>query len=232
MNRGSPPRDLLPDLKNRLIGALGSWTIRILGATLNVEWIGRSNIERIEQLDERVVYAFWHAHLLTLTYTHRGRGAVVMVSRHSDGEIISQIVCRLGYGVVRGSTTRGGLRALLEMVRAGRDGYPLAVTPDGPRGPRHELQSGVLHIAQRSGMPIVPVAAEALRRTELDSWDRFQIPHPFSRVVIVVGSPLGIPREIPTEELERDWRPRVAEMMYETEEKARSWRVAQLGGPR
>ncbi len=140
----------------------------------------------------RVCYAFWHGNLLSLAYTHRVRGAVVLVSRHGDGEIISQIVCRLGYGVVRGSTTRGGLRALIQMAAEGRRGHPLGVTPDGPRGPRRMLQAGVLHIAQRGRIPIVPLAVEAVRRRELDSWDGFMIPHPWTRVAIVTGPPIRL----------------------------------------
>jgi lysophospholipid acyltransferase (LPLAT)-like uncharacterized protein len=197
--------------------------------TLQVDWLGEEHVRAVEREGERVLYAFWHGQLLTLTYTHRGRGIVVLVSRHKDGEIISQILCRLGFGVVRGSSTRGGLRALLEMARVGRDGHPLGVTPDGPRGPRHQLQNGVLLIAQRSGFPIIPLAVEAVRRTELSSWDRFLIPHPWSRVVVVTGPPLRIPEGLEFEELESVWAPRVASALTAAFVQARRWRAERTG---
>lgn len=227
-----PPRDLAKGFRFRCIGNLGAAIVRLWGSTLRIEWLGRENIDAVAAERDLVIWTFWHRHLLTLTYTHRKRGAVVLVSRHKDGEIISQILCQLGYGVARGSTTRGGARALIEMVRAGREMHPLAVTPDGPRGPRGELQSGVLHIAQRSGRPIVPLACEGLRTSELDSWDRFQIPHPFTRIAVAVGSPIRIPQGIPAEAIERDWGPQVARAIDECEERVAAWRRGCLGAGR
>jgi lysophospholipid acyltransferase (LPLAT)-like uncharacterized protein len=226
-----PPQDLSGRRSDRWIGILGAGLIRLWGSTLNVDWIGLANREEVERLGRRVVYTFWHGRLLPLAYMHRGRGIVVLVSRHKDGEIISQIICRLGFGVVRGSSTRGGLRALLEMARAGRQGHALGVSPDGPRGPRHTLQNGVLLIAQRSGLPIVPLCLEAVRRTELRSWDRFQIPHPWSRVVVVTGPPLWIPEGPDLAELEAVWAPRVVEALAVAEEQAAAWRRERTGRP-
>jgi hypothetical protein len=222
----TPPRDLTGGLRLRWIGILGAGVIRIWGQTLRFEWIGGENLDEVAAERGRVIWSFWHRHLLTLVYTHRGHGNVVLVSRHNDGEIISQIICRLGYGVVRGSTTRGGARALVEMVRAGKAGHPLAVTPDGPRGPRGKLQSGILHIAQRSGRPIVALACEGLRTRELDSWDRFQIPYPFTRVAVAVGPPIRIPQGIDADTIEREWGPLVARSIDECEEKVAAWREA------
>lgn len=227
--RVEPPRDLSEGLRYRMIGRFGAWLVRLWGASLSIDWIGEENMKRVEALDGKVIWTFWHAKLLPLAYTHRERGVAVLVSRHHDGEIISQIICRLGYGVVRGSSTRGGLRALLEMVRAGRAGCPLGVTPDGPRGPRRTLQNGVLHISQRSQLPIVPLALEAVRRKELDSWDRFQIPYPFSRVAVVVGSPQSIPRDVPSNELESLWGPRVTAAIEDAERIALGWRNERVG---
>jgi len=224
--RPPPPRELLPTLKYRLIGLLGAALVRIWGATLRIEFLNDDHRRAAEDAGERVAYAFWHGILLPLAYTHRGRGIVVLVSRHGDGEIISQIVCRLGYGVVRGSSTRGGARAMVEMARAARAGHPLAVTPDGPRGPRRELQPGLLHIAHRGGVPIVPVALEALRRTELSSWDRFLIPHPFSRVAIATGPKITIPAGVSAQDLESEWAPRVAAALRAVCEAAAAWRAA------
>jgi lysophospholipid acyltransferase (LPLAT)-like uncharacterized protein len=226
-----PPRDLSEERWARWVGRLGALLIRLWGATLLVDWIGKENLAAIEREQGRVIYTFWHGQLLPLSFTHRGRGIVVLVSRHKDGEIISQILCRLGYGVARGSSTRGGLRALLEMARLGRGGYPLGVTPDGPRGPRHALQIGVLLIAQRSGLPIIPLAAEAVRRTELSSWDRFQIPHPWSRFAVVTGAPIWIPEGPDLDELEAVWAPRVRGALMDAVEGAKRWRAERTGRP-
>jgi lysophospholipid acyltransferase (LPLAT)-like uncharacterized protein len=224
-----PPRDLSGRHLDRWTGILGAGLIRLWGATLSVDWIGPLNLQEIERLQLKVVYTFWHCGLLPLTFTHRGRGIVVLVSRHKDGEIISQIICQLGFGVVRGSSTRGGLRALLQMARTGREGRSLAVTPDGPRGPRHVLQSGVLLIAQRSGHPILPLCVEAVRRTELRSWDRFLIPHPWSRVAVAMGPPVWIPEGPDMNELETVWGPRVADALAAVEAQVAAWRRERTG---
>lgn len=105
----------------------------------------------------------------------------------------------------------------------------MGVTPDGPRGPRFLLQNGVLHIAQRSGLPIAPLALEAVRRTELSSWDRFLIPHPWSRVVVVCGPLIHLPEGLAIEELEREWGPRVTAALAECEAQAAAWRAARVG---
>lgn len=222
----APPRDLRPGFKGRVIGILGAALIRLWGATLRIEWLGAANLGRIEEAGGRVCYTLWHGGLLTLAFTHRGRGVVVLVSRHGDGEIISQIICRLGYGVIRGSTTRGGLKGLLRMAEQGRRGSPLGVTPDGPRGPRRTLQPGVLLIAQRSGLPIVPIAIEAQRRWELASWDRFIIPWPWTRVAVATGTPIPIPSDLAPETLDRLWTPKVSAAMEEVQTQADSWREA------
>jgi len=208
---------------------LGAGLIRLWGATLAPDWIDLRGERVAGPAPGPCIFAFWHSAILTLTYFYRSRGFVVLISRHDDGEYISQMICRLGYGVVRGSSTRGGLRALMEMTRAGRHGHGLGVTPDGPRGPRRVLQMGILHIAQRSGLPIRPVAAEAVRRTELASWDRFQIAHPWSRVVLVSGDPIVIPEDAGTEELESVWGPRISDALGACSERAALWRGQRIG---
>lgn len=233
MSDGSrvPPRELLPGLRHRLVGVIGSMVLRMLGATWTISWIGdeRGWLSPGSGTGPRCIWAFWHGMILPLAYSHRGRGVVVLVSKHGDGEIISQIICAMGYGVVRGSSTRGGLRALLQMARAGEAGFPLSVTPDGPRGPREVLQPGILHIAHRSGLPIVPLAAAALRATRLRSWDGFLVPHPFSRVAIATGTPIAIPSETPAERLEPEWGPVVASGLRSVNELADRWRSTRTG---
>ncbi len=205
------------------IGRLGSLLVRLWGRTLRITWRVPPSVRELEHGGEHLIYSFWHGHILTLTYGYRGREIVVLVSRHGDGEIISQILHRLGYGTVRGSSTRGGLRALLEMARDGRRGHPLGVTPDGPRGPRHVLQPGVLVIAQKSGLPIVPMSVGMRRGRLLDSWDRFQLPYPFSRVLVLLGDPIHVPPEGEGEAFLAEWGGRVSAAIEELETKAEAW---------
>jgi lysophospholipid acyltransferase (LPLAT)-like uncharacterized protein len=140
-----------------------------------------------------VVFLLWHEVLLPLLWQHRGQGVVIVVSEARDGQYLSDLAESLGYRAVRGSSTRGGMRALLGAVRELQAGRSIAFTPDGPRGPRREIKPGVIAAAQRGGGVIVPLHAEANRAWRLHSWDRFMIPQPLSRVVITYGRPFSIP---------------------------------------
>jgi lysophospholipid acyltransferase (LPLAT)-like uncharacterized protein len=139
-----------------------------------------------------VVFLLWHEALLPLLWHHRGQGVVLVVSEARDGQYLSDLGASLGYRAVRGSSTRGGARALLAAVRELQAGRSIAFTPDGPRGPRRELKPGVVTAAQRGGGVIVPVHAEADRAWRLHSWDRFMIPQPLARVLITYGRPLAV----------------------------------------
>lgn len=142
------------------------------------------------------VYALWHEHLLPLALAHRGAGVTALVSQHRDGEILTRVLGRLGHQAARGSSTRGGSEGLEAMIRAGREGHPLAFTPDGPQGPARRCKPGVLQAAAATGLPIVPLAASSSRGRRLASWDRFLIPAPFARVVVSRGAPLEVPAEL------------------------------------
>lgn len=223
--RAKPPRpesELSRRPRYLWIGRAGALAVRLWGRSLRVDWDLPESVRVIEYSGDQVIYAFWHCHILPLAWAYRGRSAVVLISRHGDGEAITQVVHRLGYGTVRGSTTRGGVRAALEMARFGRNGYPLAVTPDGPRGPRHRLQPGIVLIAQRSGRPIVPLAAGMRFGWRLNSWDRFELPAPFSRVRVVAGEPIPVPADLPHSEFEA-WERRIQEAMDEVERRAETW---------
>ncbi len=222
----SPPRPETARsgmLRYRLAGIAGAGMIRALGPTLRIEWDLPDSVRRLERDGHHMLHAFWHAHILTFSYTHRGRGAVVLVSRHGDGEYISQVIHRLGFGTVRGSSSRGGVRSLLEMARLGSLGHPLSVTPDGPRGPRRVLQGGALLIAQKSGLPIVPYSTSARPCRKLRSWDQFEIPLPGARVYITAGEPIHLPGNAPVKALENEWAPLVQAAMLDTEHRAERW---------
>jgi lysophospholipid acyltransferase (LPLAT)-like uncharacterized protein len=148
----------------------------------------------VDPREQRFLYAFWHEGLLAPLAT---RPKIrVLISQHTDGEVISQICQRLGIGVIRGSTARGGCQALLEMIRNQDDSTHLGITPDGPRGPRRQLKPGVVMIASQTGLAIVPVGIGFVRAWRFASWDRFCLPWPGSTLVGVVGAPIQIPRDI------------------------------------
>jgi lysophospholipid acyltransferase (LPLAT)-like uncharacterized protein len=126
--------------------------------------------------------------LLPLLWYHRNQGIAVVISEHRDGEIIAQIAERLGYATVRGSSSRGGSRALIGLMRALESGLDGAVTPDGPRGPAHVFAPGAAIASQRTGVPLLPIRASAARAWRLKSWDRFLVPKPFATVRVTYGA--------------------------------------------
>jgi lysophospholipid acyltransferase (LPLAT)-like uncharacterized protein len=138
------------------------------------------------------VFLLWHEALLPLLWQHRNQGVAIVVSEARDGQYLADVATALGYRTVRGSSTRGGARALLGAVRELQAAGAVAFTPDGPRGPRRELKPGVVAAAQRGGAVIVPIHAEADRSWRLHSWDRFMIPKPLARVRITYGRPFEV----------------------------------------
>jgi lysophospholipid acyltransferase (LPLAT)-like uncharacterized protein len=135
------------------------------------------------------IFSLWHGQLLPLLWHHRNENIAVLISEHRDGELVARVADSLGYRLIRGSTSRGGERALLGLVRDLREGREVAVTPDGPRGPARKYAPGALIAAQRAGAPILPIAAHAARAWRLKSWDRFMIPKPFAKVIVAYGNP-------------------------------------------
>jgi lysophospholipid acyltransferase (LPLAT)-like uncharacterized protein len=147
----------------------------------------------------RFLYAFWHETILFPT-VFVGR-VKILISKHADGELIAQVCQRLGYGVVRGSSTRGGTQALLQLCRA-CEGNHLLVTPDGPRGPRRQVQPGLVFLASRTGLPVVACGVGCSRVWRAKSWDRFAVPWPFSQAVVVVAPPVQVPADLDRVSLE------------------------------
>jgi hypothetical protein len=147
---------------------------------------------------QRCIYALWHETLLFPTWLFSHCNIRVLISRHRDGEYITRIVQRLGYEVIRGSTTRGAVPALREIMRGDKH---LAITPDGPRGPRRVLQQGTAYLAARTGMPIVPVGTALSRAWRARSWDQFVLPKPFARAACYLGPPIHVPATLGDAEL-------------------------------
>ncbi len=182
-------------LGRKLAPAVGSWALRLLAATLRL----RREEETVEPLwaaGVPVIYVVWHARLLLLPYLYRGRGLRALVSRSEDGAMLSDLVRRLGFVPVRGSSSRGGAEGLLSLARAIKEGHSVVVVPDGPRGPREVLKGGIVALARLTGARVVPLALGASSEWRVRSWDEFRIPKPFSRCVVRFGEPVILPRDI------------------------------------
>jgi lysophospholipid acyltransferase (LPLAT)-like uncharacterized protein len=207
--------DRARERKVRRIAAVGQRALEAILGTCRIRTIGEDNYRRFWDAGQPTVFVLWHGRLLPCTYHHRQQGVVTLVSRHRDGEYIARIVERWGFFPVRGSSSRGGLEAVRELIRFVRRGRSLAVTPDGPRGPREVMKLGPLLVAQRTGAPVIPTECTATRAWFFGGWDRFLVPQPFSRITIHYGEPVMIPREASEAELEdiaRDIERRMAEM--------------------
>jgi lysophospholipid acyltransferase (LPLAT)-like uncharacterized protein len=166
--------------------------VRTLASSWRIQLVNEDRWRAIYDGGRAHVFLLWHEALLPLLWQHRDQGIVIVVSEARDGQYLSDLALSLGYRAVRGSSTRGGTRALLGAVRELRAGRSLAFTPDGPRGPRRELKPGVVAAAQRGGGIVVPIHAQTDRAWRLHSWDRFLIPKPLARVVITYGRPFEI----------------------------------------
>ncbi len=174
------------------IAAVGVPVIEALGGTYT--WIerGREHLEQVEREGRPPIFAFWHGRILAATLYFRDRDIVVITSENFDGEWIARIIRRFGYGTARGSTSRGGARALVQLRRDLAEGRPAAFTIDGPRGPARVAQAGAVWLAGATGHPILPFHIEARRAWHARSWDRHQIPKPGSEVAIAIGEPMVI----------------------------------------
>jgi lysophospholipid acyltransferase (LPLAT)-like uncharacterized protein len=172
--------------------AVSGPAVRMLASSWRIQVVHEERWRLLHQAKRPHVFLLWHEALLPLLWQHRNQGIAIVVSEARDGQYLSDLATTLGYGAVRGSSTRGGARALLGAVRQLQAGGAVAFTPDGPRGPRRELKPGVVAAAQRGGGVIVPIHAEADRAWRLHSWDRFMIPKPLARVRITYGRPFEV----------------------------------------
>jgi lysophospholipid acyltransferase (LPLAT)-like uncharacterized protein len=176
----------------RWIARVGSLLFRVLASTWRLRVINAEAHRAVRAKGQPVIYAFWHGTMLPLLWQHRREGVAILISEHGDGEIIARIAHSLGYRSVRGSSSRGGERALLGTARELENGHDVAFTPDGPRGPLESFAPGALIVSQRTGAPVVLITVDARRAWRLRSWDRFLIPKPFARVTIAYENPLHL----------------------------------------
>lgn len=187
-------RSLIPKL-----APLVTFIVRSIGRTLKLQTVG---YERFKDFEGPVIYCSWHGRSFIGALLFQGLGFWVLVSNSRDGEMQSRIFGRLGYRSIRGSTGREGVRAALEAISVLKSGAKIALTPDGPRGPSGIVQEGILMMAMKSGALIVPLGSSAKRRWIINSWDRYMVPKPFSKAIMIFGEPITVPAGSTKEEQE------------------------------
>ncbi|MCS6884778.1 MAG: lysophospholipid acyltransferase family protein [Acidobacteriota bacterium] len=172
---------------------------------LSMRWEVRGASDRRGGIDDRqpLIYAFWHNRIIPATWFFRHLRIVVMTSQSADGEIIARVIQRFGYGAARGSTTRGGSKALRELADCLKQGRDVAFTIDGPRGPIYVAKPGAILLAKLSGCPVLPVCQTPLEYYEMNSWDKFRVPKPFTCGLISYAPPIYVPKNADEKLLEQ-----------------------------
>ncbi len=192
--------------KQRFLIRFGGWVfyalVKIIGLTLRYEVDGFDPMGKKDGDYRPPILCFWHDRIFPATYFFRDRGIVVMSSISFDAEYTARCIQRFGFGVIKGSSTRGGTRALVEMIRLMKTGTPSAFTIDGPKGPRYQVKPGPALLAKRTGCPIVPFTVETSRFRSLGTWDKLQIPIPFSRAKVFFGEPITVSSDADDNDLE------------------------------
>lgn len=199
--------------------------ISLIGKTIRFETEGWENFEEIASGGKLPIYAFWHNRIFLATYFFRSRDIVVITSQSFDGEYIARFIQRFGYGAVRGSSTRGGVGALVEMIRLMRAGLPTGFTVDGPKGPKYVAKTGAVLLAKKTGHPVMPFLVETKKFWSLKSWDELQIPKPFTGAKVFIAEPIYVKADADDDEIEK----KRGELQAKLDELARigkQWREA------
>jgi len=185
---------------------------------------GGENWEAASANGQLPIYTFWHNRVFLGTYFFRHRGIVIMTSQSFDGEYISRFIRRFGYGAARGSSTRGGVGALLELVRVMRAGRPAGFSIDGPKGPRYVAKTGATLLAKKTLSPVLPFTVATKHYWEANSWDRFQVPYPFTRACVIFGNPIYVPNEADEETVARK-RNELQQTLDDLNRRGEEWRL-------
>jgi lysophospholipid acyltransferase (LPLAT)-like uncharacterized protein len=178
-----------------LISHMAAAIVWLVGRTMRWKSVGRENLENVYGQGKRAILVFWHGRIFPGAWYFRNQGIVVMTSQNFDGEYIARCIEMLGNGAARGSSSRGGIKALAEMAHSLRKGFDVAFTIDGPRGPRYVAKMGPVMLAKKTGQPIVCFHISMQRKIQLKTWDLAQIPLPFTRALIMIGSPIYVSRQ-------------------------------------
>ena len=200
------------------IATLGYPAVRALTSTWQWRVSGAEHVDAIAAAGHHPILALWHGRILAATPYFQRRGIVAMASENFDGEWIARLLGKFGYGAARGSTSRGGPAALRQLVKDVK-AHGVAFTREGPRGPAEVAQPGAVWLAKVTGNPLLPFHSEAASHWTLRSWDRTQIPKPFSKVAMAIGAPVFVPREADAAELE-NWRKHLEHSLTECRQRA------------
>ncbi|MDY6848619.1 MAG: lysophospholipid acyltransferase family protein [Geoalkalibacter sp.] len=173
-------------LISSLAPPLAASIIHLIGVFLRIDWVGKEIPQSCWDSGNRVIFSFWHEQLLLMQKSIRTE-AKVLISASKDGELIARTVSRFGLGTIRGSSTRGGMKAFRALLKEAQNPVDFAVTPDGPKGPRRQMKEGVAQLARLTGRPVIPIAFACSRGHRFRSWDRFLLPFPWGRAVFVFG---------------------------------------------
>lgn len=207
----------LKDILYKVVLPLPSYLlIKLLYKSVRAHFHGKEKVEKILKEGKNYILCFWHGTLLLMVYAFLGKKRTFLVSYHRDGELITRVIKRFGIEATRGSTTRGAIKAFLSLLKKARQNYSIAFTPDGPRGPARSVHNGIIELARRAEIPIVPVGFFAKNKIILNSWDSFIIPMPFTKIVYYYGDPLYVTDE------EKNYTTILEEEMKKAEEMAKS----------
>jgi len=216
-------------LQAAAIAAVATPAFEALGATLHWSEEGVEHLDAIARSGHQPIFVFWHGRILSAMLYFRDRGIIVMTSENFDGEWIARVIRRFGYGSARGSTSRGGSRALVQLRRDMAAGSPAAFTVDGPRGPARVAQAGAVWLAGATGNPLLPFHIEAARYWQMTSWDKHQVPKPGTDIAIAIGAPIEVPRK-PSDETIESTRVELERVLGGLEERAFAM-IGRNGGP-
>ncbi len=183
----------MPSLGDKFLLAtaprLAAWVMSILHTLMKIDVVGEDNIRQFWDKDEHVIIPFWHDQLFMMIKGYHGPGVKILISASKDGELISRAMQYFGQDSVRGSSNRGGRAAFRHMLEIARQPFDLVITPDGPKGPRHQVKDGLIQLARLSGRPVVPMAFACSSGHRFKSWDRFLFPYPWATGVYRFGDP-------------------------------------------
>lgn len=186
-------KKIIRRVKNIFGPFLGWFFITLLSRTLRITRINSKILQEYEKNGTPIIAAVWHGEQFLMFHPHRKMKIAVLSSLSADGEIQTGILKWFGYAVVRGSSSRGGARALVELIRKIREGYGTLFAVDGPRGPYHKVKPGIVYLAEKTGKTIIPVSGRAEHYATFHrAWDKFMLPFPFSRAVVIYGEPIRV----------------------------------------
>ena len=185
----------------RFLGFVFYVFTNLIGKTVRFQIEGWEILEKVERDGKIPILAFWHNRIFLATYYFRFRGIIVMSSQSFDSEYVARFIQRFGFGIVKGSSTRGGVGGLIEMIRLMKKGFPTGFSVDGPKGPVYQAKTGTLLLAKKTGNPVLPFSVEAENYWTIKSWDKLQIPKPFTRSKIFIAEPIDVSKNADDSEM-------------------------------